>query len=107
MEKRRENQQVKGKRYIMSRENHIPDSNLMKRDARERCRLFVLDPSAFFMRKDAYDVTRKKICIGACRIFNRPQPTFVALHRAQLSKSHRADINPGCSATVTSLSKFQ
>lgn len=66
----------------------------MKRDARERCPLFVLDPSAFFMRKDAYDVTRKKICIGACRIFNRPQPTFVALHRAQLSKSHRADIKP-------------
>lgn len=57
------------------------------------------DRSAFFMRKDARDVTRKKICM---------RPTARCQHlatRRKLSKSHRIDIrrvfaSANCAALV-------
>ena len=59
--------------------------------------LYIGDRSTFFMRKDARDMTRKKICM--------PSTPCSALRRRKLSKSHPIDIrrvlaNANCAALV-------
>jgi len=50
--------------------------------------LYIGDQSTFFMRKDARDMTRKKICM--------PSTPCSALRRRKLSKSHPIDIRRAC-----------
>ena len=59
--------------------------------------LLAVDPSAFFMRKNACDVTREKFAWSNFQrtlATNFPCRASFFHRRAELSKSHRADINP-------------